>query len=124
MGYPPPTAGPPPPLATVAAQTPTASLALSTPPLGGTIGLSTPTLVSFTICGFTFVFPPPLSFVFSFELPSLSLLLQLPSIYFYLSINCNILNPLAVGAGLAYGGGRVSNADPDPDQLEAYQEAA
>jgi len=84
-----------------------------------TVGMSTPTLPAIAICGLLFKFPPAIFFSFGFTLPTIPFPPKIPLPYISLSLNCNLSNPLNVSAGLSYGGGRQSNADPDPDMQEA-----
>lgn len=74
--------------------------------------------VSATCCGFSL----NLSFGFSidFQLPSFDFtaLLQLLIPYLGFSLNCDPTGPINLVVGVPYGGGRVSNAEPDPDDDE------
>jgi hypothetical protein len=99
MGFPPPPAGPPP----------------AAPGASVDAGLAdSPTAAS--LCGFKF--PPEIFFKFGFKLPSINFPPPLPIPHIQLALNCDLNNPLSVDAGLSYGGGRSSNADPNPDDLE------
>ncbi len=63
-----------------------------------------------SICGFAI--PPNISLSFSFKLPSLDFTFP-PAFFFGLSLNCDLSDPISADVG--FGGGRVSNADPDVD---------
>lgn len=69
-----------------------------------------------SLCGFRF--PPFPYFKFGFNLPPIAFPPKLPFLKIALGINCDLNNPLSVSASVAWGGGRTSNADPDPDALE------
>jgi hypothetical protein len=68
-----------------------------------------------SLCGFKIPF---LRFIFGFLLPPLPFPPPIPIPFLMLGINCNLNNPLAVGAGVKFGGGRTINALPDPDTME------
>lgn len=60
----------------------------------------------------------------SLKLPSFSLAIFLPFAFppsltlafnFNLQLNCDLSNPIDLSGGLAFGGGRIVCADPDPD---------
>lgn len=40
----------------------------------------------------------------------------LPFPFFKLALSCDLSKPIAVAAGIAFGGGRIVCADPDPDE--------
>lgn len=101
MGFPPPVDGPPPTPAGVSIN----------------VGL-TPSLPAVALCGFGI---PPIGFKFSLSLGGLSFPPAIPIPFLQLALNCDLTNPLSVNAGLAYGGGRTPNADPDPDYAEQAQ---
>jgi hypothetical protein len=91
---------------------PPPDLPAPTPPtVGGSF--STPKLPAIALCGFKF--PPSLFFIFGFKLPSIAFPPKIPLPYLHLALNCNLSNPIDVSAGVAYGGGRASNNNPDPD---------
>lgn len=76
-----------------------------------------------SLCGFAI---PSLRFKFGLKfpgLPGISFPPPLPFPFLSLGIHCDSDNPLDVTAGVKYGGGRVSNAPPDPDQ-EQFDEVA
>lgn len=79
---------------------------------GGNVGgtVSTPNFPPF--CGFKIPF---LLFGFSFKIPDFSFPPALPVFRLSIGINCLLSNPVNISAGVAYGGGRVSTSDPDPD---------
>jgi hypothetical protein len=104
MGFAPPTSGPTP--------SPPGTVSANAGPAGFSVG-SGPAPSAASLCGFQF--PPTLFFKFGFTLPPLP---QLPIPHLSLGLNCNLSNPLSVNAGLTYGGGRTSNAPPDPDMQE------
>lgn len=68
--------------------------------------------VNAQICGFSIRLP---KFSISFLLPAINFPPKLPIPRFSLQLTCDPSNPIDVSAGLGYGGGRTSNADPDPD---------
>lgn len=118
-GFPPPPAGPPPlPAAAASLSASVQPPALPSINVGGvSFGAGLPDSPgALSLCGFTF--PPPIFFQFGFQLPTINFPPPLPSIFLALSINCSLTNPLNLSGGLKYGGGRDSNAPPDPDQLE------
>ena len=96
MGSPPPPDAPP--VAQQATSQANAGFAAG-PPIGQICG--------FTVPGFTFKLLP--------SLPPISFPPPIPTFSLSIGLNCSLSNPLNISAGLAYGGGRVSNADPDPD---------
>jgi hypothetical protein len=65
------------------------------------------------LCGFAI--PPSFTFnvSFNFQLPSFDFP---PKFFFGLSLNCDLDNPIGASAG--FGGGRKSQQDPDPDQID------
>jgi hypothetical protein len=76
-----------------------------------------------SLCGFAI---PSLRFSFGFKIPGLPGIAFPPAIPFpflAIGLHCDSDNPLDVTAGVGYGGGRVSNAPPDPDS-ETMDEAA
>lgn len=62
-----------------------------------------------SICGFGV---PSFSFGLSIKLPALPIP-QLPTFDFFVSLNCDLSNP--IDASFAFGGGRVGSADIDAD---------
>lgn len=65
------------------------------------------------LCGFAI--PPTFTFNVSFNnaLPSFDFP---PKFFFGLSLNCDLSNP--IDAEIGFGGGRVPQQDPDPDQID------
>jgi len=81
-----------------------------TPTAGASFG---PAQKQATICGFGLGLPRitiGLSIVLPFTFPPK---IPLPHIAF--ALQCDPNNPVKVDTGLAWGAGRVPNADPDPD---------
>lgn len=70
-----------------------------------------------SLCGFTI---PTIRFKLGFNLPSGAFAFppKLPIPKLPLGINCAQNNPADVSSGQPFGGGRTSNADPDPDLQE------
>ena len=101
MGTAPPPDGPAP-----AAQQQQAQAAIFQlgPPVASLCGFKLPTLsINLSL--------PPVS------LPSLPFPPKLPTFKLSIGINCASSNPLDISGGIAWGGGRVSNADPRADDL-------
>lgn len=97
MGFPPPPSGPEP--------------GVSASPGSFDAGTTTKTIA--LPCGINISIPIP---NISFTLPSLALILPaLPSIGFSLKLSCDLSNPIDITGGISFGGGRKSNAPPDPD---------
>ena len=73
-----------------------------------------------TICGFSFPIPPILTLTFGIELsitlPNFPPAFPLPWIKLVLS--CDPNDPIDISGGIGFGGGRASNAEPDPDLME------
>ena len=65
-----------------------------------------------SLCGFKL---PVFVFSLGFKQPTI-FPLPFPEFALSLGLNCSLENPIDVSAGVKFGGGRVSNADPDPDQ--------
>jgi hypothetical protein len=72
--------------------------------------------VTATCCGFTLDIE--VGFVINFQLPAFALNLELLLPYIGFTISCDPGKPVNISAGLPYGGGRVSNSEPDPDLSE------
>lgn len=68
-------------------------------------------------CEFSFGLPK-FALSFGFNLPSIAFPPALPSLNLAFSLSCDLANPVKVDADLKFGGGRASNADPDPDLEE------
>ncbi len=65
-----------------------------------------------SLCGFKI----PLPYIkFALNLPGFKLPPFPPKIRLSRGINCNLSNPLAVSAGVDFGGGRQGFRDPSPD---------
>lgn len=64
------------------------------------------------LCGFKL---PTFLFGIKFNLPPISFPPPIPNFRLSLGLNCSLSNPINISAGVAYGGGRVPNSDPDPD---------
>jgi hypothetical protein len=80
---------------------------------GGTFNVGTISTPHFPpFCGFKLPF---LLFGFSFNVPEFDFPPKLPVFRLSIGINCLLSNPVNISAGVAYGGGRVSTSDPDPD---------
>jgi hypothetical protein len=118
-GFQPPPNAPPPAVQDLADEAAAFSLSLKLPPIpafpgaAGGAGIRVPTL-PFSICGFKL--PGPLPFGLSFSIPPFAI--PLPKFALAVGISCDgVLNehPLNFAAGVAWGGGRISRADPDPD---------
>lgn len=71
------------------------------------LGFSAPAVDSLSLCGFKF--PPTFKFSIGFKLPGFVLELPLPFPLPWITLNCDLANPLSAG----WGGGRkaVFNAD-------------
>jgi hypothetical protein len=70
-------------------------------------------------CGLSLALPK-FAFIFGFVLPPLSFPPKLPVLPFSLQLTCNLSAPIQISSKpLPNGGGRVSNADPDPDLFES-----
>lgn len=63
-----------------------------------------------TICGFAI---PGLTWSLAFRLPKFPPFDIPPAFDFFVGLNCDLSNPFTASFG--FGGGRVSNADPDQD---------
>lgn len=118
-GFPPPPAGLPPAAQDLLEQGASFQAAVRLPTLpvfngaSAGIGGKVPTL-PFSVCGFKL--PGPFAFGLSFSLPAFAI--PLPAFAVALGITCDgILNghPLNFAADVAWGGNRISLADPDPD---------
>ena len=82
------------------------------PPLASADAGFSPSPSAASLCGFKF--PPTIFFKFGFNLPPIAFPPKLPSLpSFTLALNCNVNNPLSISG--PPGGGRVSNAPPNPD---------
>lgn len=69
-------------------------------------------------CNFEFKLP---SFSFGFNLPPFKFPpFEIPIPRFRLAISCDLSKPVDVSAGLDFGGGRTSNAEPDPDEDDSF----
>ena len=80
-------------------------------------GFQKPT-INASPCNFSFKLP---SFTFGLILPPFKFPpFDLPIPRFRLTISCDLSKPIDVSAGLEYGGGRSSNADPCPDDDESF----
>lgn len=105
MGFAPPPDGPPP--AAQAALAASASFQASLP--------------AAELCGFAL---PSFLFAISFVLPTI-FPLPIPSFEISIGFSCDLNNPIGVGGGLSWGGGRVATYDPNPDDsLAAYFDQA
>lgn len=62
---------------------------------------------------------PKFAFVFGFNPPPFAFPPKLPGLNLAFSLSCDLSKPVDVTAKLEYGGGRTSNAPPDPDLDEA-----
>lgn len=71
-----------------------------------------------SICGFSLGLP---RFSISFFLPAIAFPPKIPLPFISFKLSCDPKNPIDVTAGLSlpFGGGRVSNAEPDPDTNDA-----
>lgn len=115
MGFAPPPNLPPPPALSVALSTPD----LPSPPappaallalLQQQFALSPPAIA---LCGFALPLP---GYVFGLKLPSpIPFPPPIPKLKLAIGLNCALNNPLDVSAGVDFGGGKVANADLDPD---------
>ncbi len=70
-----------------------------------------------TICGFGI---PSFTFSLSLFIPGFPPFPWPPIFNFFIALNCDLSNP--IDAGVSFGGGRVSNIDPEADP--EFQEAA
>lgn len=70
------------------------------------------------LCGFKI---PSFLPALTFKIPSINFPPALPDLPFSLAIGirCDVENPLDLTASTPWGGGRVGNADPDPDDQYA-----
>lgn len=68
-------------------------------------------------CNFSFKLP---SFSFGFTLPPIPFPPPLPIPRFRLAISCDLHNPIDVSAGIDFGGGRVAQSDPSPDDDDSF----
>lgn len=81
-----------------------------------------PSLPAISLCGFTL---PSFLFAIEFSLLIEIFPLQLPSFSFSLGFACDLNNPISIGIGLDFGGGRVATYDPNPDDdLAAFFDQA
>jgi hypothetical protein len=70
-----------------------------------------------TICGFA-IGIPRLKFGLSISLAGLGFPPELPIPWLSLKLTCSLSDPVDVSGGLAFGGGRPVNSEPDPDDNE------
>jgi hypothetical protein len=62
-----------------------------------------------------FPFPPKLAININLIIKPLPFPPKLPVPFINIGINCSLSNPFNASAGIASGGGRTSNAAPNPD---------
>ena len=86
----------------------------NTPAVALTAGASAG--IKATCCGFTLDLS--LGFLIDFQFPTFGFSLSLLLPYLGFSLSCDPTKPVSLVVGVPWGGGRVGNAEPDPDDDE------